>query len=316
MSEQLAAAEPRVAALDLGSNSFHLLVAGVDEHGWRPQLRLGEKVQLAAGLREGYLSLSAIERGLECLRRFVPHIRHLAPERVRAVGTYTLRVARNRDLFIVPAQRILGHELEIISGEQEAALIYRGVADACGTRPQLVIDIGGGSTELALGQGAAISRLASVPVGCVTYRHHFPQGFLNDEYFEGARRAACESLRRHWQGALPAEVEVVGSSGTLLAVEQVLVQQGWSEGGITREGLALLRAALFAFGRIDEVCFQGLSESRRSLFATGLAIVQALFDSLGLERMTLSQSALREGLVEDLLREPPPPARAFSEPSR
>jgi len=309
MSEQQMAIAHQVAALDLGSNSFHLLVAGVDERGWHPHLRLGEKVQLAAGLQDGYLNLSAIERGLDCLRRFAPHIRNLAPNQLFAVGTHTLRVARNRDLFMVPAQRILGHAMEIISGEQEAALVYRGVADRADARAQLVIDIGGGSTELALGRGASLAQVASVPSGCVTYRHYFPNGVISAAHFEEARRAACAELQKHWRGNLPPDVRVLGSSGTLLAVEQVLVQQGWSRKGITRAGLAPLREAVLAFDRIDAVCFQGLSESRRSLFATGLAIVQALFDTLNIEQMELSEAALREGLVETLLEAPFSPAR-------
>lgn len=304
MSEQQMAPTHKVAALDLGSNSFHLLIAGVDEHGWRPQLRLGEKIQLAAGLQDGYLKLSAIERGLDCLRRFVPHIRNLAPGELRAVGTHTLRVARNRDLFIVPAQRILGHPLDIISGEQEAELVYRGVADTAQAQPQLVIDVGGGSTELALGCGERIVQVASVPAGCVTYRHYFADGILCVENFERAYRSACEELQRCWTGALPAGVRVLGSSGTLLAVEQVMLQHGLSAGGIRREGIEPLRADLLAFDRLDDVRFNGLSESRRSLFATGLAIVQALFDTLGIDHMALSQSALREGVVETLLHAP------------
>lgn len=304
MSEQHTASAQSVGALDLGSNSFHLLIASVDERGWRPQLRLGEKVQLAAGLQDDYLQLSAIERGLDCLRRLAPHLRHLAPERLRVVGTHTLRVARNRDLFIAPAQRILGHSLEIISGEQEAELVYRGVADTRLERPQLTIDVGGGSTELALGCGGRIAQVASVPLGCVTFRRYFPDGVLTSDYFQHAYRSACAALQQDWFSALPPDVRVLGSSGTLLALEQVMLRQGFSRRGIEREGLAPLRAALLTFTRLDDVCFAGLSETRRCLFVTGLAIVQALFDTLDIERIELSQSALREGLVETLLHPP------------
>lgn len=140
-----------IAALDLGSNSFHLLLAELHTQGWRAQLRSGDKVQLAAGLRGELLDEAAIARGLACLERLAPLLRSLPTENVRIVGTHTLRVARNRDLFIKPAQRLLGHPIEVISGAIEAALVYKGVADSDCVAPQLVIDIGGGSTELALG---------------------------------------------------------------------------------------------------------------------------------------------------------------------
>lgn len=299
--QQQTVAANRVAALDLGSNSFHLLVAEVSDNGWRPLLRLGEKVQLAAGLTDGYLSLSAIERGLECLRRFAPHVRGLPPDCVRAVATHTLRVARNRGQFLAPAQRLLGHLPEVISGEEEAALVFRGVACPEDPRPQLVVDVGGGSTELALGRAGSLWQLVSAPLGCVTYLQYFPGGAISAAAYDSAYAAACDNLRRHWQGGLAPEVQVIGSSGTLLALEQVLQQQGRFAGGIERPALARLRGALLQFERIDEVRFQGLSESRRSVFATGLAIAEALFDTLGIERMTLSQAALREGVVADLL---------------
>lgn len=301
----------RVAALDLGSNSFHLLVAAVDEHGWRPQLRLGEKVQLAAGLQEGYLNLSAIERGLECLRRFAPHIRDLPPGQLRVVATHTLRVARNREQFVGPAQRIIGQTLEVISGEEEAALVYRGVADRTVQQPQLVIDVGGGSTELALGCAGTLWQLASAPLGCVTQRCHFPQGRLDAGNFERAHSAAVETLRRHWQTALSPQVQVLGSSGTLQSMEQVLLRQGWSSGGIQRPGLLRLREALLNFSHVDAVEFPGLSESRRCVFATGLAITLALFDTLAIDNMTLSQAALREGVVNELLSRGPLPGAAL-----
>jgi exopolyphosphatase/guanosine-5'-triphosphate,3'-diphosphate pyrophosphatase len=313
MSErQQAAAAKRVAALDLGSNSFHLLVAAVDADGWRPLLRLGEKVQLAAGLQEGCLAAAAIERGLDCLRRFAPHVRSLPPDSVRAVATHALRVARNRELFLGPAQRLLGRAPEVISGEEEAALIFRGVASAAEPRPQLVIVVGGGSTELALGCGTSLWQLASAPLGCVTYLGHFPDGVISAAALDRARAAAGDNLRRHWPGGLGREVRVIGSSGTLLAVAQVLQRQGWCAAGIERAALAPLRAALLRFGHVDAVRFAGLSESRRGVFASGLAIVEALFDTLGIERMALSQAALREGVVMDLLRRraEPGPARA------
>jgi exopolyphosphatase/guanosine-5'-triphosphate,3'-diphosphate pyrophosphatase len=290
-----------VAALDLGSNSFHLLMAEVHAQGWRAQLRSGDKVQLAAGLQGELLSEAAIARGLACIERLAPLLRPLPAENVRIVGTHTLRVARNRDLFIKPAQRLLGHPVEVISGAVEANLVYKGVADADRVAPQLVIDIGGGSTELALGCGSTIDQLASIPVGCVTARNYFPDGRLDPTLFEQAYRLICQCLREHWPQPVVAPTAVLGSSGTLLAVEQVLIGQGWSEQGITRANLLKLQDVLLQHERLDAVQFYGLSERRRSVFATGVAIVRALFDTLGIDAMTLSQAALREGLVVDLL---------------
>ncbi|HSB98101.1 MAG TPA: Ppx/GppA family phosphatase, partial [Spongiibacteraceae bacterium] len=291
---------------DLGSNSFHLLLAELQADGWRAHLRSGDKVQLAAGLQSGLLSEAAIARGLACIERLAPMLRPLPPPSVRIVATHTLRAARNRADFIEPAQQLLGHSIEVISGDTEATLVYRGVADAAQTRPQLVVDIGGGSTELALGSGAKIERLASIPVGCVTCRSHFPAERLDPLLFEQAYNAVCNQLREHWSQALPPSVAVLGSSGTLLAIEQVLIGQGWSrqsqgEQGITPAGLLRLQQALLTFGRLDAVEFPGLSARRRNVFVTGVVIARALFDTLGIERVSLSQAALREGLVEDLL---------------
>lgn len=296
------AAGETIAALDLGSNSFHLLLAEVRDGGdWHAQLRSGDKVQLAAGLRNGFLDDAAIARGLSSIERLATLLRPLPARAVRIVGTHTLRVASNREAFIAPAQRLLGHPIEVISGTTEAALVYRGVANCEQSQPQLVIDIGGGSTELALGCGAAVQRLASIPVGCVTCREHFPDNRLDPVLFEQAYRAVCTKLRQYWPDALPAEVVVTGSSGTLLAVEQVLIGQGWSARGITRAGLQQLEAALLAYDRLDAVEFAGLSARRRSVFATGVVIARALFDTLQIDTMLLSAAALREGLIIELL---------------
>jgi exopolyphosphatase / guanosine-5'-triphosphate,3'-diphosphate pyrophosphatase len=297
---QSCATDTTIAALDLGSNSFHLLLAEVRDDGWHAQLRSGDKVQLAAGLRDGLLEDSAIQRGLSCIERLATMLQPLPPAAVRVVGTHTLRVARNRAAFIEPAQRLLGHPIEVISGAAEAALVYRGVADCARPEPQLVIDIGGGSTELALGHGAVVAQLASIPVGCVTCRAHFPEDRLDPALFAQAYQHVCAQLRTHWPHGLPQDVTVTGSSGTLLAVEQVLIGEGWSQAGITREGLARLERALLVYRRLDAVHFPGLSARRRSVFATGVVIARALFDTLGIETMRLSAAALREGLATEL----------------
>ena len=292
----------RIAALDLGSNSFHLLVAARTSDGWEAQLRQGEKVQLAAGLQEGVLSAEAIARGLDCIERFAPHLRELPAVSVRAVGTHALRVALNRDEFLQPAQRLIGHPIAVIDGAEEARLIYAGAAAASGQ--QLVMDIGGGSTEIVLGAGRDIQQLASVPIGCITLLRYFPGGRIDAAQLAQAKTAAMIAIRTAWPTPLPSArigaANVIGCSGTLLAVEQVLLRSGWSSAGITRAGLLQLQHALLAYDSIDAVQFEGLSESRRGVFATGLTIVLALFEVFGIDHMQLSKGALREGLINEL----------------
>lgn len=304
----------RVAALDLGSNSFHVLVATTTPTGWQSMVRQGEKVQLAAGLQDGNLGTAAIARGLDCLARFAPHLRDLPAGAVRAVGTHALRVAANRDEFLLPAQQLIGHPIRVIDGLEEARLIYRGAAASSGR--QLVIDIGGGSTEIVLGSGMHIEQLASVPIGCITLLRFFPDGRIDAALLAAAVAAAAQHIRAAWpgcnQGAMALGAEVIGCSGTLLAVEQILLRAGWSASGITGAGLQQLRAALLGYRQIDAVQFEGLSESRRGVFATGLAIVLALFEVLGIERMQLSKGALREGLIAELVAVAAPQTNQYS----
>jgi exopolyphosphatase/guanosine-5'-triphosphate,3'-diphosphate pyrophosphatase len=225
---------------------------------------------------------------------------------VRAVGTHALRVAINRDEFLKPAEQLIGHPIEVIDGAEEARLIYTGAAAASGC--QLVMDIGGGSTEIVLGVGRDIEQLASVPIGCITLLRYFPGGRIDAAQLLQAKTAAIAAIRAAWPAPLPSTrdrgASVIGCSGTLLAVEQVLLRSGWSSAGITRAGLMHLQQALLAYDTIDSVSFEGLSESRRGVFATGLTIVLALFDVFDIEQMQLSKGALREGLINELAAAP------------
>jgi len=295
-----------LAAVDLGSNSFHLIIARIEHGEIRPTQALSEKVQLAAGLNaERQLSDEAIERGLECLRRFAQLLQSVAPERLRVVGTNALRRAHNRRALTEPARRILGAPVEVIYGREEARLVYLGVAHtlADDERSRLVVDIGGGSTEFAIGERFEPRRLESLQLGCVTYsRTHFPDGRLS----KGNYRRAYDSARleishirrdfrsRHW-------VEAVGSSGTLQAIEGILDAQTWSDGAITRKGLQRMRRELLRFNRFEDIELGGLSATRRSVIAAGLAITEAIFDVLEIESMRSSRGALREGVIYDLV---------------
>lgn len=288
----------RIAAVDLGSNSFRLLLAERRGRSWRPLLRVEERVRLAEGLHDGRLSLSAIERGLSALRELARHLRGLPPQALRVVATHSLRAAQNADHFIGPGSRILDHAIEVIDGDEEARLAYLGAIDDAG-ESQLVIDIGGGSTEIALGEGAQLQHVASLPLGCLTLQHHFRDGVITREHFAALQAEMSAAIRRSWHWAIPDGTTVRGSSGVWLALDQVLCHQGVT-GGITPQGLRDLREKLLQFDRVETVRFEGLTDTRRHLFAGGLAIALALCETLDLQRVVSVNGALLEGVLSTL----------------
>ncbi len=295
-----------LAAIDLGSNSFHLIIARIEHGELRPVEALSEKVQLGAGLEDHRLSQEAIDRGLACLSRFAQLLGSVSPERVRAVGTNALRMARNRYEFTLPARRILGTRVDVIYGREEARLVYLGVAHtlADDAQSRLVIDIGGGSTELIIGERFEPRRLESLQMGCVSYAGLCcPGGQVSKsayrKVYDLARRQAARVRHQfhagHWH-------ECVGSSGTLQAIETVLGQQGWtSGGGIDRPGLLKLEKRLLKFKTTDNIRLEGLAAARRNVIVPGVAIASALYDELGIREMRTSRGALREGVLYDLL---------------
>lgn len=293
-----------LAAIDLGSNSFHLIVARAEHGEMRPVEVLAEKVQLGAGLVDNRLSQAAIDRGLDCLARFAQMLGSVEAERIRVVGTNALRVADNRRDFTRPAQQILGAPVDVVYGREEARLVYLGVAHSLADDAQsrLVVDIGGGSTELIIGQRFEPQRLESLQMGCVSYSDSFPGGKLSkDNYRHAYNRARLEisHIRYHYHAGHWAEC--VGSSGTLQAIETVLVSQGWSDGSINRKGLEKLEKRLLRFKRFENISLEGLSNQRRNVIAAGVAIASALFDELGIKQMRTSRGALREGVIYDLM---------------
>jgi exopolyphosphatase / guanosine-5'-triphosphate,3'-diphosphate pyrophosphatase len=295
-----------IAAVDLGSNSFHLVVAQVDDGKIRVIDRLQEMVRLAAGLdARNRLSGPACQRALDCLARFGERLRGLPRHAVRAVGTNTLRRSRSADKFMRRAERALGHPIEIISGQEEARVIYQGVARELpdnGER-RLVLDIGGGSTELIIGEGRRALLTESLSLGCVTLsRTHFATGRITPKDLNAAETVARLELqpieaqfRAHgWTAAY-------GSSGTLRAVAGVIETQRWGDHGVTPATLQRLRDALLAAGHVDRLALAGLSPERAPVFPGGVAILAALFEALGVERLQVSGGALREGLLHDLV---------------
>lgn len=294
-----------IAAVDLGSNSFHMIVARLHDGQLRVLDRLRDPVRLGAGLGPDLrLEPEVRKRALECLQRFGQRLRELGSESVRVVGTNTLRRARDAD-FLEQAQQALGHPIEVIAGVEEARLIYLGVAHslaAAGGR-RLVMDIGGGSTELIIGEGFTPLRMDSLYMGCVSLSERFfSDGRLSKSNFQAAELAAGLELepiqerfrRLGWQQA-------AGASGTIRTVRDMVVEAGWSELGITAQALRKLRKALLDAGQVDKLKFKGLADDRRPVLAGGVAILCATFNALGIEHMVISQGALREGLLYDLI---------------
>ncbi|UYF99425.1 MULTISPECIES: exopolyphosphatase [unclassified Halomonas] len=296
----------RLAAIDLGSNSFHLLVANYVNERLQVVARLGEKVQLAAGLDDnGYLEEAAMQRALECLARFAPFLSDIDAANLRIVGTNALRDAHNSQDFIDQAEAQLGHAIEIIAGREEARLIYLGAAHALAENGRrLIVDIGGGSTELIIGEAFEPKALESLRMGCVTYTsRYFPDGELSEKRMRRAELAALSELaniQRPYQKL--GWDDPVGSSGTIKAAASVLHAYGDTpqEGMITRAGLRKLRDRLIKCKSLDKVVLDGLKEDRARVFPAGIAILSAIFEAFDLKEMRFADGALREGVLFDM----------------
>nr|WP_298110502.1 exopolyphosphatase [uncultured Pseudomonas sp.] len=297
---------PLIAAIDLGSNSFHMVLAKADHGELRILERLGDKVQLAAGIDEQrLLSEEAMQRGLDCLRRFAQLTASLPEGAVRVVGTNALREAHNRGEFIRRAEEVLGHPVEVISGREEARLIYLGVSHSIADTPgkRLVADIGGGSTEFIIGQRFEPLLRESLQMGCVSYtQRFFKDGKITPARYAQAYTAARleimgieHALRRlGWEDA-------VGASGTIKAIGLATQSAGLGNGEVNAQGLAWLKRKIFKLGEVDKLDLDGIKPDRRGIFPAGLAILEAIFDACDIQRMSHSEGALREGVLYDLL---------------
>ncbi|MRT58895.1 guanosine-5'-triphosphate,3'-diphosphate diphosphatase [Enterobacteriaceae bacterium RIT693] len=292
------------AAIDLGSNSFHMLVVREVAGSIQTLTRIKRKVRLAAGLNsECVLSPEAMERGWQCLRLFAERLQDIPQNQIRVVATATLRLAVNADVFLQKAQQILGCPVQVIRGEEEARLIYQGVAHTTGGDDRrLVVDIGGASTELVTGTGAQTTSLFSLSMGCVTWlERFFSDRNLAQENFAAAEAAAAEvlspvinELKSHgWKIC-------VGASGTVQALQEIMMAQGMDE-RITLAKLQQLKQRAIQCGRLEELEIEGLTLERALVFPSGLAILIAIFEQLSIECMTLAGGALREGLVYGML---------------
>lgn len=289
------------AAVDLGSNSFHMVIAHLSEGRFRIVDRIKERVRLAEGMdAHKRMSPEAMARGLACLSIFAERLTNINPDQIRIAGTYTLRRASNAREFVSEAAKVLNHPIEIISGQEEARLIYQGVAHTQHIEGQvLVVDIGGGSTELIIGEGFEHKALTSRKMGCVSFtQSFFANGKLGEKAFNGAVLEAQHQLapiinqyrKLGWQSCL-------GSSGSIRTVRDVLQGEGWTDGSITLAGLEQLKREMLTHKRVGDLKLAGLTEERQEVFAAAVAILIGLFTSLPIERMEYSDGALREGLL-------------------
>ena len=292
------------AAIDLGSNSFHMVVAQHEDGHLKVMDRLREMVRLAGGLdKNNNLDKEAQRRALQCLERFGQRLRDLPSGVVRAVGTNTLRKARSSGDFLADASAALGHPIEVISGVEEARLIYLGVSHSLSydNDKRLVVDIGGGSTELIIGRQFEPVRMESLYMGCVSAsRKYFPGGKISRKKMEKALIAAhleLQSIVSNYQSGQ--WKEAVGASGTIKAVASVVRAMGWSEDGISRDALRQLADTLVEAGHIDRIELEGLKDERKPVFPGGVAVLLAVFEALDIEFMQVSEWALREGLIYD-----------------
>lgn len=298
----------RLAAVDLGSNSFHLLIVDAIDGNFTELEKCSKKVQLAAGLNDqGDLDEKVMLRALKCLENFGAIIAEHQVDRLRVVGTNALRSATNSIDFVIRAEQCLGQRIETISGREEARLIYQGASTAWENEQErcLVVDIGGGSTELIIGAGTTPLALESLEMGCVAYtRRFFENGTITENVMQRVEREAMLELANiigqyqalGWQHA-------IGSSGTIKAAAATLqdIDPSLQKGEITREGLAELRRRLIDIGHLDQVSMPGLKSNRARVFPAGIAILSAIFETLDLERMQHTNGALRDGVLLDLL---------------
>lgn len=295
---------PLYAVIDLGSNSFHMLITRLVADGVQTVDKVKRKVRLASGLdTNNVLSEEAMSRGLECLSFFAERLQDIAPENIRIVATATLRIANNAEEFITRAEKVLGKKLRVLSGIEEAERIYLGVAHTseCSAK-RLVLDIGGASTEIIVGEHFNIHQAISLNMGCVTFNQQFfADGKISANQFEQAITHAKSQLLPYlssytefgWQN-------VLGGSGTMQALAEILVYRN-KPAIITLPFMEEIKNTLISAKSIASIAIDGLPSERHPVIASGLAILIALFESFDINQLQLSSGALREGLLYEML---------------
>ena len=292
------------AAIDLGSNSFHMVIARVVDGAMQVLGRLKQRVHLADGLdARNRLSDEAMERGLSCLALFAERLQGFSAANVTIVGTHTLRIATNAEEFLQRAAEVIPYPIEVISGNEEARLIFMGVEH---TQPEkgrkLVIDIGGGSTELVIGEDFEPQLVESRRMGCVSFANlYFPKGEISPEHFRRARLSAAQKLETMaWQYRLHGWQYALGASGSIKAACEVLLAMGEKEKLITPDTLEMLVTEVLKHKSFNALSLPGLSEERKAVFVPGLAILCGVFDALAIRELRLSDGALREGVLYEM----------------
>jgi len=291
---------PRYTIIDLGSNSFHMLTVTKLGNGFNVDSKHKQKVRLAAGLDEqNQLDLKTMEKGWSCLQDFRVLLDKIQPTKVLITATAALRIAKNKQLFLTRAEKILQYPINLISGIQEAETIFKGVSFTENTdKTLLVIDIGGASTELVLGKGNQVNIANSLEMGCVTWlNHYFSDNLLNEDNFNKAILAAkrvisnikTQYIEHHWELTL-------GASGTIQAVFEVNQQQQLTN-QLSLSLLLEIKQQCIQCNSIDLLRIEGLKSSRTPVFASGISILIALFESFDIESIRRSNGALREGLI-------------------
>ncbi|KMT64100.1 exopolyphosphatase [Catenovulum maritimum] len=291
-----------VAALDIGSNSFHLIVARIIDGSLQVLHKVKQNVRLAQGLSDDdILDQEAMDRGLACLAQMRESLAAIPPENVRVVATYTLRKAINSRAFIKQAEAVFPFPIEIIPGKEEARLIYQGIANTVSDEGRkLVIDIGGGSTELIIGDGFKPLKLTSRSMGCVSFtKNYFANGKITDRAFKKAIIAAKQELEDYsddfkdlsWSSCH-------GTSGTIKAIREAIIQNNWStEHKIELNHLYKLKSLLIEFGSTENVLIPGVSEQRNPVLAGGLSILIGVFELFEIKQLRYEDAALREGVL-------------------
>lgn len=300
------------AVLDLGSNSFHMVIARCIDGATQIIYKNKKNIHLATGLNDkNELSESSISRGVECLALFAERLNGFPVENVRIVATHTLRIAKNRQKFLTAAAKVLPYPVEIISGQEEARLIYLGAMSSESTSEfdtKFVIDIGGGSTEIAIGKGNDLkpSIVASRPMGCVTYtKQFFPNKIIDKASFQRAKLAATQQIENIINTIKKQNISVAfGTSGTIKSIYKILLDIGVSDGIITPKRLDDLVSYVLEFKSFQDIDFPSLSDERKKVFVSGLAIFSGIFDALELQALHYCPFALREGVLYELIDGP------------
>ena len=295
---------PVIAAIDLGSNSFHLIIARIVEGTLQPTMKQKIRVQLASGLDDGdKLSAEAMQRGIEALKSFSFALKGFKQAAVRVIATHTLRRAKNAQQFIKQARKVLPYPIEVVSGDEEARLIYQGVAHTqVSEGKRLIIDIGGGSTEVILGQHFEPQLLRSVTMGCVTFsQQFFDQGKMTAKRFDKAYAAAMEKFELAAQHFSAHDwSSCIGTSGTNKAMLRLAQFLDPAVEYLDKKQLKKIKQFLIETGNTQKLTLDNISEERRRVLPGGLAVLMALFDSMDIEQMDISESALREGALYEM----------------